>query len=99
MREHVPADRVVFRTSHTGMLLEAIKAGLGIGILPCYLGDAEPDLVRLQSLASLGQEMWILTHADLKRTPRIRALMDHLSKELTVRRDLIEGRMAAEVDD
>lgn len=96
MADHVPVDRIVFRTSHTGMLVAAVKAGLGLGLLPCYLGDAEPSLRRLKTVDGLGQEMWILTHADLRRTPRIRALMDHLTKDLLRHRDLIEGRILEE---
>jgi len=96
---HIPPERFVLRTNHTGMLVAAVKAGLGLGLLPCYLGDAEPGLRRLKTLEGLGQDMWILTHSDLKRTPRIRALMDFLAKELARRRDLIEGRMAGEADD
>ncbi|HXP96553.1 MAG TPA: LysR family transcriptional regulator [Telmatospirillum sp.] len=99
MAAHVPHDRVVLRTNHTGMLVAAVKAGLGLGVLPCYLGDVEPNLRRLQTIEGLGQEMWILTHADLKRTPRIRVLMDHLARELSRRRDLIEGRLIDETGD
>lgn len=96
---HVPPDRFVLRTNHTGMLVGAVKAGLGLGLLPCYLGDAEPRLKRLNLVDGFGQDMWILTHSDLKRTPRIRVLMDFLAKELARRRDLIEGRLAEEAVD
>jgi DNA-binding transcriptional LysR family regulator len=99
MAAHAPAERVVLRTSHTGMLVAAVKAGLGLGVLPCYLGDAEPGLRRVETIAGLGQDMWILTHSDLKRTPRIRALMDFLAKDLARRRDLIEGRLQDETGD
>ncbi len=95
---HVPSERFVLRTNHTGMLVAAVKAGLGLGLLPCYLGDAEAGLRRLKAVDGLGQEMWVLTHSDLKRTPRIRALMDFLAKDLARRRDLIEGRLVDEAE-
>nr|WP_284701062.1 LysR family transcriptional regulator [Rhodoplanes tepidamans] len=94
---NIPADRVVFRANHTGMVVAAVKAGLGLGVLPCYLGDAEPSLRALRDIGNLGQEMWILTHRDLKRMPRIRALMDFLARELGRHRDLIEGRARDEM--
>jgi DNA-binding transcriptional LysR family regulator len=99
MAAHVPPDRIVLRTNHTGMQVAAVKAGLGLGVLPCYLGDAEPNLRRLDTIDGLGQEMWILTHADLRRTPRIRVLMDHLVRELGRYRDLIEGRLIDDTGD
>lgn len=96
LAEHVSAERVALRTNHTGMMVAAARAGLGLAVLPCYLGDAEPALCRLRTLPGLGQEMWILTHGDLKRTPRVRTLMDFLIRELARHRDLIEGRMSVD---
>lgn len=93
---NVPADRIVLRANHTGMVVAAVKSGIGLGVLPCHLGDAEPTLHRLKIITGLGHELWILTHSDLKRTPRIRVMMDFLAKELARYRDLIEGRMAKE---
>lgn len=92
----IPDERVVVRANHTGMVAAAVRAGLGLAVLPCYLGDAEPGLRRLATVAGLGQEIWILTHADLRRTPRVRALMDFLTRELSRHRDLIEGRGGAD---
>lgn len=99
MAETIPADRVVLRSGHTGMMVAAVRAGLGLAVLPCYLGDAEPALRRLRLVPDLGQEMWLLTHRDLRRTPRVRAVMDFLAKELLRHRDLIEGRDHGEAVD
>jgi DNA-binding transcriptional LysR family regulator len=35
------------RASRFSLQLEAIRAGTGLGILPCFVGDADPELVRL----------------------------------------------------
>lgn len=51
----------------------AVKTGSGIGILPCYLGEPDDDLVRLTPpVEDLAIPLWILTHPDLKRVKRIR---------------------------
>lgn len=56
----------------------AAKGGLGIAILPCVLGDAEPGLVRASALKpTKAWEIWLLTHSDLRKTARIRAFMDY----------------------
>lgn len=73
---------------------EAVKAGLGIGILPCFLADREPTLRRLPPGSPRpGREIWLLTHADLRHTARVRAFFDYMAEAITVRRALIEGRL------
>ena len=55
--------------------LVAARAGIGLAVLPCYLGDPEPDLARARPapLAEQRGELWIVTHRDLRRTARVRA--------------------------
>src|SRR5690606_21409308 len=42
-----PAEAVVYRSSSLINQLVAAKAGIGLAVLPCYLGDPEPDLERV----------------------------------------------------
>ena len=60
--------------------------------LPCYVGDAQPDLVRLvpDRLRDLNA-LWILTHDSLRRSPRIVAAFEALTEAALKRRTLIEG--------
>lgn len=60
--------------------------------LPCYVGDAQEDLVRLapDRLRDLN-ELWILTHESLRASPRIKAAFDALAKAALDRKLLIEG--------
>ncbi|WP_299603341.1 LysR family transcriptional regulator [uncultured Tateyamaria sp.] len=60
--------------------------------LPCYLGDALPQLVRLAPtrLRDLNA-LWILTHDSLRNSPRIRAAFEALSSAVLDRREMIEG--------
>ena len=57
-------------------LAEALAAGIGVGILPCFIGDRMPGLARLGSVnpEELGESLWILTHTDLRNAARVRAL-------------------------
>lgn len=72
--------------------LEAAKAGVGIALLPCYLGDGDPDLVRVPPGLPMGaHEFWLLTHKDLLATARIRTFWDHMLSVLKRRKPLIEG--------
>ena len=66
-------------------LLQAVLAGLGKSLLPCFVADREPRLRRLCSAAPvLSREVWLLTHNDLRRQARIAAVVDWLA-------DLVKG--------
>jgi molybdate transport repressor ModE-like protein len=90
----VPSAAFVYRTNSLVNQLTAAKAGIGLALLPCYLGDGEPDLVRALGapVAELTGELWIVTHADLKGTARVRAFFDVVGEGLARERGLFEGR-------
>ena len=89
----VPAAAFVYRTNSIVNQLLAAKAGIGLAVLPCYLGDPEPDLARAfpDPIAELMGELWIVTHSDLRRTARVRAFFDQVSEGIAADRALIEG--------
>jgi DNA-binding transcriptional LysR family regulator len=79
-------------------LAHAVVAGLGVGHLPCFLGDAWPGLIRLAPPdPALASDLWLLTHPDLRQTPRVRTLLDHLAATIGAKRALIEGYAPREV--
>ncbi|HWT31515.1 MAG TPA: LysR substrate-binding domain-containing protein, partial [Propylenella sp.] len=89
----IPAGAVVYRTNSVVNQLVAAKAGIGLAVLPCYLGDPEPDLVRVlpEPVPELRRELWIVTHADLRRTARVRAFFDVVGEGLVADRALLAG--------
>jgi DNA-binding transcriptional LysR family regulator len=94
LRHVAPASAFVYRSNSLVNQLVAAKAGIGIALLPCYLGDGEPELVRAlpAPVAELAGELWMVTHADLKGTARVRAFLDFVGERLAGERDLFEGR-------
>ena len=63
--------------------------------MPCYLGDLDPKLRRVHTpLAEMEVSLWLLTHPDLRRVARIRAVLDFLAQALAEHRPLLEGRRA-----
>ena len=93
--EMVPPRRVVYRTNSVLALAEAVEAGIGIGHLPCFVGDVRPDLVRLAPPEPrFSADLWLLTHPDLRKAARVRALLDFLAEEIARHRPLIEGDVA-----
>jgi DNA-binding transcriptional LysR family regulator len=88
------AERFVYRTNSLVNQSVAARAGIGLALLPCYLGDGEPGLVRAltEPIEELAGELWIVTHSDLKGTARVRAFFDVVGEGLVRERELFEGR-------
>lgn len=96
VRENVQMARITCRVDALPALRDAAVAGLGLALLPCYVGDLAPGLRRVtpKALAEPRSALWLLTHDDLKRTARIRATLDFLAKALASERALFEGKRA-----
>lgn len=90
----VAPDRIAYRTNSVVNQLVAARQGLGLAVLPCYLGDGEPGLVRAvpEPIPALERELWVVTHADLKTTARVRAFLDIVGGGLAAERARLEGR-------
>lgn len=72
--------------------IEAAKAGLGLTLLPCFLGDREPGLRRVPGTTPvLDRSLWLLLHEDLRHTARVRAFLDFVAPAILARRALLEG--------
>lgn len=89
-----PAEAFAYRTNSLVNQLVAAKAGIGLALLPCYLGDGEADLDRAlpDPVPELTGELWIVTHADLKGTARVGAFFDLVGEGIARERDLFDGR-------
>ncbi|WP_425960417.1 LysR family transcriptional regulator [Rhizobium nepotum] len=71
------ARPVACELNDIGGHLIAVRTGAGVAGLPCFMGDADPDLVRIgEGLPSFSRDIWLLVHRDLRKTPSVRAVMD-----------------------
>ena len=74
-------ERIVYRADSVLAINAAARAGMGVAALPCYLGDADPDLRRIgEPCDELAVPLWLLTHPDLRRVARVRAVLDFLGR-------------------
>lgn len=73
-------------------LVAAAKTGVGIAVLPRYLGDAEDELVYLPMPDEPKQALWITVHKDLRKTPRVRAVLDFVVESLQREQAALRGR-------
>lgn len=72
-------DRFVLRTDSHPAHVAAARAGVGIAVAQVPIGERDPNLVRiLPDLDVAVLETWIVTHENLARVPRVRAVFDSL---------------------
>lgn len=82
-----------FRSNSMMALIKATASGYGIGVHTCIVADRQPDLVRvLPGEAPFVQEIWLATHKDLRRSARIRAVLDFLIALFESNREALMGR-------
>lgn len=91
-----PSLRMALRVDSVVALHQSVREGLGIARLPCFLGDADPTLLRLDvesPTTTFG--IWVLHHPDLRATARVRACRDFLYETLEENRTLILGEASS----
>ena len=93
LAKNCTSERITCRVNTLMGMREAARVGLGLTILPCYLCDPDPELVRIgDPLPELETELWSLTHPDLKAVARIRAFLDFVAAEIGSRRPALAGQ-------
>ncbi len=81
VEERAAKGRVVARTNNTLAQVACTVGGAGLSILPCYAGDAEPELVRIgPPVKAVKHPIWLVVHQDMRDAARIRALSDWLAE-------------------
>lgn len=72
---------------------EAMLAGMGLTVLPCYLCDPDPRFARIgPPIPELRTELWSLTHPDLKSVSRIRVFLEFVAEAVSRQRPLLAGQ-------
>jgi DNA-binding transcriptional LysR family regulator len=97
VRERVPPERIACKVNTVLGLAEAVEAGIGVGHLPCFVGDLRPSLVRLAPPEPrLAADLWLLTHPDLRHAARVRVFLDFLATEIATSRRLLAGEVGCQ---
>ena len=94
-KEVCPEGKHDFTVDDTGLAHMAIKQGVGLSFLPCFIGDFDDELARYdeQFSAFYGLDLWMLLHEDLRHTERVRAFRNFVIEEVEKQRDKLEGRL------
>ena len=91
MRDPTHGGRIAFRANDPEALVGAATAGLGLCAVPCLLGDPETTLARVTSLGFSRCDLFLVTHTETSKTPRVRAVTDFLGRLFSENRAAIEG--------
>lgn len=91
---NVPIKHKIFSNA---MQIELARNGMGLALLPCFLGDVEPDLVRVSgSEPILSNSLWVLLHKDLQKTAKVRVFVDFICKAIKKNKQLLIGNLPME---
>lgn len=67
-----------------------VSAGAGIGILPCFIGEQDPSLVRvLDAEVAVTRSFWRVVHRDVAKLARVRAFLGWLDNIVAANRELL----------
>ncbi len=70
---------IAMRAKDAGSMLDAVAAGLGLGVLPCLITAGHPELVRIDAVGGPQLEnIWLVAHPDALKLARVRVVFDWL---------------------
>ena len=89
----VPITGVPFRTPDAEAQIVATRQGIGMTALPCFVGDADPLLVRAPGAdPQMGGTLWLLTQGETRKTKRVRLFIEFVSRRLAAHAPFLAGR-------
>ena len=92
MEEH-HGDRIGIRGNDAASVRELVASGAGMSVLPCFVGDRDPRLVRVTGLIdSLYSEQWLVSHHDGRHDRHVREVGNRIAKLMKSHLALFEGK-------
>jgi DNA-binding transcriptional LysR family regulator len=82
LRQRSGGARCALKVNGSPGILTAVRAAMGVGLLPCWLGDSDESLVRIRPGESYVSELWLVMHRDLRHAARIRVVADFFVREI-----------------
>lgn len=97
IREKLKAEKIhlaapVFTSNDSHALASATLAGYGIGVHSAITAHRHPELISVFPEGVRKSELWLVTHADVNRSARVRAVYDYLSEKFKKDKDLFSIR-------
>ncbi len=92
LRDSMPECTIEFGADNTTVQMAAVRSGLGIAPLPCFMADPEPNFIRvLPDAFNIPVDLWLLVNRDLKETSPVRRTYDFIARAITADAELFNG--------
>jgi DNA-binding transcriptional LysR family regulator len=92
LRSVAPRAKIAAYSNSVSGALSAARSGLGLAILPAVVGSPDNDLLCVwRPEPEVTEPFTLLVHPDLRRIPRVRALLDFIGEEIPTIRTLFRG--------
>lgn len=86
-------SQIILRCNSFVSLLQLVEQGMGLAVLPCYLGDQNNNISRVMAEPlNIRNPLWLLSHIDVLRSQRVQVCMDYLFNAIKTQAHLLEGR-------
>lgn len=77
--EHFPDRTSTLASTSLVTQIAAVKAGLGLAVLPCFIATQNNDLMEvIHAQHVFSEDLWLVSHTDLVASSRIRVVADFL---------------------
>jgi DNA-binding transcriptional LysR family regulator len=91
LAERCAGAKVVLRSREAIDLLTAVKSGGGLAVLPCFLGDGEPTLVRLTRAPIATRRLSLVYRRDGRLSRELRAVASFIVEALREHAERLTG--------
>jgi DNA-binding transcriptional LysR family regulator len=87
---HIPVQG---KFNHAGLQVEAARAGVGLAVLPCFIGDTIDGLLRVPGCKPYANyDIWLLSHPDLRDAARLRTFRSFVVDIFERKKALLTGQ-------
>jgi DNA-binding transcriptional LysR family regulator len=97
--EHAAQATIVLHSNDSSGMLEAAVAGLGLAVLPCYQGDAEPALIRLTPTVLTTRDLSLVYRREARLSEAVRVVNRFVVDTMREHADCLSGKTAQAAPD
>lgn len=83
LQRHDLLHYVTFHYSSVTGILGGVRQGVGVSALPCWIAEADPNLLRCFPPPRSGRGLWLLSHETRCQQPHVRAVIDFFYGKLS----------------
>lgn len=89
----LPGAKPFMRSTSVIAQFQAVRSGLGVAVLPCFLGAASKELVPiLPAQIDITRTFWLVAPQERRELARIKALWDYLRRVADANADFLMGK-------